>query len=230
MTVNLRVACPSDQDENLSRIDKMTAAKHETYVECVGDSLTEGWVNVSTMRPYTLTLSNLLNSQSAPAQQFIVENHGVSGERLAEIRIRLLQIMHWGAQLNLPIVWIVLGGANDMAYASDDSMHEDLKVIVNDLRNYVRLHGGRCYFMTLLQKGNEKLNQSQRAKRELFNQRIIEQCNAAGFQVIHLDNYIPYPSFGGSPANWANDGVHLSEAGYKLMGTTIFNAIKGDLL
>lgn len=149
---------------------------------------------------------------SAEGRIRVIRNAGVSGNTTAQMlaRIQADVIDH------KPAMCIVLGGTNDAAgNVTLATYRANMGAILDRLIN-ARI---RPIVLAVTPRAASKTLISQ------YNAWITAYCGQRGIQVI--DTYTPVVDHAtsGIAAAYNVDGTHFNEAGYRLLGQTVFNAI-----
>lgn len=183
-------------------------------IVCIGDSLTEGFLEWGAQRPYTDRLAARLGPS------FSVENHGVSGETTAEIKDRIVATIP-----RQPVeACVILGGTNDICCrSSPDDVVRNLLEAANFCRS--GLHAKHVVVMTLPEGRAFRSFPAFAAKREAINERLVKMCSENSFVVLDFAREIPMPEGQDGRPFWGEDGLHMTAAGYDRLGDLVFSCL-----
>jgi len=209
---------------------------------CLGDSLTEGYVDRGrSYHPYGTTLQNMLDRNGKVAQVTVV---GRSGERVARQRM----MSHLQHKLNLfrkqGIMFdcaIIMGGINDVF---DCTTAETIFQALAEMYEMCFEAGvAHVFGCTLLEVGDENLEDLPfGAARNQVNTLIknytytpsvpIAETSAATAPTFHaLDTSTLFPLHSLSSKErkhrWDKDMLHLTKDGYAELGKVVFEGIQG---
>lgn len=201
-----------------------------TRILAFGDSITSGDVvlpgtdNVllaPTPFNYPAVLSQLIRERYG--DQPVVFNEGLSGERA--FASNTLPRFTYASRLNNADVAIILEGFNDVLYAPDPGKGiAEAEFGVNALAADARSRGMRI-FIALLTPTKPGRRQIPLATVQAANDRLRAVARGEGGVVI--DTFTPLVA--DLNGNIGPDGLHLTEAGYRKLGETIFAAIRDNL-
>ncbi|HUD68428.1 MAG TPA: SGNH/GDSL hydrolase family protein [Candidatus Sulfotelmatobacter sp.] len=208
-----RIAVFTDDYGQLARYRDADAAlgppaSGENRVVFFGDSITDIW--------------HL--DQYFPGKPYV--NRGIGGQTTPQMLVRFRQDV---IDLN-PKVVVILAGTNDIAGNTGPMRNEDIEANLASMAELARVHGIRVVFSSVLPVHNY----TERAK-DFFAQRptarILElntwlkgYCAKNG--VVYLDYFSALVDDKGLlKKEWADDGLHPNDAGYKIMAPLAEGAI-----
>jgi lysophospholipase L1-like esterase len=184
------------------------AAARENRVVFLGDSITDYW-----------KLANYF-----PGKPYI--NRGVDGQTTPEMLVRFRQDVidvH-------PKVVVVLAGTNDIAGVTGRTLNEDIEANYASMAELARAHGIRVVFASVLPVHNytrdaeESFALRPRARILALNKWMKNYCAQERF--VYLDYFSALVDERGMLARaLADDGVHPTDAGYKIMASLAEKAI-----
>ena len=184
------------------------AAARESRVVFLGDSITDYW-----------KLANYF-----PGMPYI--NRGVDGQTTPEMLVRFRQDVidvH-------PKVVVVLAGTNDIAGVTGRTLNEDIEANYASMAELARAHGIRVVFASVLPVHNytrdaeESFALRPRERILALNKWMKNYCAKEGF--VYLDYFSALVDERGMLERaLADDGVHPTDAGYKIMASLAEKAI-----
>jgi acyl-CoA thioesterase I len=184
------------------------AAARENRVVFLGDSITDYW-----------KLANYF-----PGKPYI--NRGVDGQTTPEMLVRFRQDVidvH-------PKVVVVLAGTNDIAGVTGRTLNEDIEANYASMAELARAHGIRVVFASVLPVHNytrdaeESFALRPRERILALNKWMKNYCAQERF--VYLDYFSALVDERGMLARaLADDGVHPTDAGYKIMASLAEKAI-----
>jgi lysophospholipase L1-like esterase len=195
-----------------------------------GDSLTAGFCDHGLRNhPYSINLYNLFSSSNIP---IVIDEKGVSGERVVPSMVRRLENL-LSKSNDSPYDWIIiLGGTNDLGYrvSAEKIFNEGLKLMYD----MTLQHGNRkskLAAMTVIQNGvysPENVHDQQRQKLNNMIRNYVQNYEDQNrICLVDLDLNIQYHSMENIQEKkviW-DDMVHLKPYGYDRMAEFIFQQI-----
>jgi acyl-CoA thioesterase I len=184
------------------------AAAGERRVVFLGDSITDYW-----------KLTNYF-----PGKPYI--NRGVDGQTTPEMLVRFRQDV-----LDVhPKVVVVLAGTNDIAGVTGRTLNEDIEANYASMAELARAHGIRVVFASVLPVHNytpdaeESFTLRPRERILALNKWMKNYCAKERF--VYLDYFSALVDERGMLERaLADDGVHPTDAGYKIMASLAEKAI-----
>ena len=181
----------------------------EKRVVFVGDSITDYW-----------KLPDYF-----PGKPYI--NRGIDGQTTPEMLVRFRQdviALH-------PEIVVVLAGTNDIAGVTGRTLNEDIEANYASMSELARAHGIRMVFASVLPVHNYTHNAEEsfalrpRERILALNQWLKDYCAKNG--LVYLDYFSALVDEGGMLKRaLADDGVHPTDAGYKIMASLAEKAIE----
>ena len=208
-----RIAIYMDDFGQLARYREANAAlappaAGENRVIFLGDSITDYW-----------KLPDYF-----PAKPYI--NRGIDGQTTPEMLVRFRQDV-----INLnPKVLVVLAGTNDLAGVTGRASNEDIEANFASMAELARAHGIRTVFASVLPVNNythgaeESFGLRPRDRILGLNKWLKDYCAKNGF--VYLDYFSAVVDERGMLKRaLADDGLHPTDAGYKIMASLAEQAI-----
>jgi len=208
-----RVAIYTDDFGQLARYRQANAAlappaARENRVVFIGDSITDYW-----------KLPDYF-----PGQPYV--NRGIDGQTTPEMLVRFRQDV-----LDLhPKVLVVLAGTNDIAGVTGRTLNEDIEANYASMADLARAHGIRMVFASVLPVNNythdaeESFALRPRDRILALNQWVKDYCAKNGF--VYLDYFSALVDERGMLKRaLSDDGLHPTDAGYKIMAPLAEQAI-----
>ena len=188
-------------------------APGESRVVFVGDSITDYW-----------KLPNYF-----PGKPYI--NRGIDGQTTPEMLVRFRQDV-----INLhPKVVVVLAGTNDIAGVTGPTSNEDIEANYASMAELARAHQIRMVFASILPVHNytsdaeESFALRPRARILALNTWLKDYCAQNG--LVYLDYFSALVDERGMLKRvLADDGLHPTDAGYKIMASLAEKAIQKALV
>lgn len=212
-----RIAIYTDDFGQLARYREANAAlgapaAGENRVVFLGDSITDYW-----------KLPNYF-----PGKPYI--NRGIDGQSTPEMLVRFRQDV-----IDLrPKVLVVLAGTNDIAGVTGRTLNEDIEANYASMAELARAHGIRVVFASVLPVHNytheaeESFALRPRERILGLNKWLAEYCDKNGF--VYLDYFSALVDERGMlKRELADDGVHPTDSGYKIMAGLAEKAIQTAL-
>ena len=192
-------------------------------IVCLGDSLTVGYQSYSVLgsnngTPYTFHLETMvrtyINSNGISVNAVII-NKGINGDSTDGMISRLPSIL----TIEKPNLLILWAGINDLS--AGRKPHDIIKNIAEIVRLCTNKQVSTVICGLTPVAGPTHLNEMIRELNEL----IYGFCEAQ--KIIYVDTYEPLSGKEGGldPAN-SNDGVHLSNRGYRIVSEKVYESIK----
>jgi lysophospholipase L1-like esterase len=213
-----RIAIYADDFGQLARYREADAAfalpaAGENRVVFVGDSITDYW-----------KLPNYF-----PGKPYI--NRGIDGQTTPEMLVRFRQDV-----INLyPKVVVILAGTNDIAGVTGPTSNEDIEANYASMAELARAHGIRMVFASILPVHNytsdaeESFALRPRARILALNTWLKDYCAQNG--LVYLDYFNALVDERGMLKRaLADDGLHPTDAGYKIMASLAEKAIQSALV
>ncbi|MGA2421403.1 MAG: SGNH/GDSL hydrolase family protein [Candidatus Acidiferrum sp.] len=212
-----RVAIYTDDFGQLGRYREADAAlgapaAGENRVVFLGDSITDYW-----------KLPNYF-----PGKPYI--NRGIDGQTTPEMLVRLRQDV---IELH-PKVLVVLAGTNDIAGVTGRTLNEDIEANYASMAELARAHHIRVVFASVLpvhkytHDAEESFALRPRERILGLNKWLKEYCDMNGF--VYLDYFSALVDERGMlKRELADDGLHPTDAGYKIMAGLAEKAIQKAL-
>jgi lysophospholipase L1-like esterase len=212
-----RIAIYTDDFGQLARYRKDDAAiappaASESRVVFLGDSITDYW-----------KLPDYF-----PGKPYI--NRGIDGQTTPEMLVRFRQdviALH-------PKVLVVLAGTNDIAGVTGPTLNEDIEANYASMADLARAHGIRVVFASILPVHNythdaeESFALRPRDRILALNKWLKDYCAQNRF--LYLDYFSALVDDRGMlKRTLADDGLHPTDAGYKIMASLAENAIQKAL-
>ncbi|CAJ2503868.1 Uu.00g112620.m01.CDS01 [Anthostomella pinea] len=188
-------------------------AKVPFNILCIGDSLTAG---SPSLHPYALKLKEKLEG-ALPHYDVECDVQGREGDQVTQGGFDKRLETSW-AVADRPFDWtIVLGGSNDLTW---NKKAEDVIAALENTWDIALTEGGRVLAMTVpeyrakIQRINDR--------RDEVNKAIMAHSHPR-FYTLDLHKAIPYHAMSDEDREryWDSDGVHLTAAGYDLMGEKV---------
>ncbi|MGB6387327.1 MAG: SGNH/GDSL hydrolase family protein [Terriglobales bacterium] len=208
-----RISIYTDDFGQLARYREADAAlapplAGENRVVFLGDSITDYW-----------KLSDYF-----PGKPYI--NRGIDGQTTPEMLLRFREDV-----INLrPKVVVVLAGTNDIAGVTGPTLNEDIEANYASMAELARAHHIRMVFASVLPVHNythdaeESFALRPRDRILALNKWLKDYC--AKNHLVYLDYFSALVDERGMlKRNLANDGLHPTDAGYKIMASLAEKAI-----
>jgi len=212
-----RVAIYVDDFGQLARYREANAAlappaAGENRIVFIGDSITDYW-----------KLPDYF-----PGKPYI--NRGIDGQTTPEMLVRFRQDV-----IDLhPKVLVVLAGTNDIAGVTGRTPNEDIEANYASMAELARAHGIRIVFASVLPVNNythdseESFALRPRDRILALNKWLKDYCAKNGF--VYLDYYSALVDERGMLKRaLSDDGLHPTNAGYKIMAPLAEKAIQKAL-
>ncbi len=212
-----RIAIYTDDFGQLARYREANAAlappaAGENRVVFIGDSITDYW-----------KLPDYF-----PGKPYI--NRGIDGQSTPEMLVRFRQDV-----IDLhPKVLVVLAGTNDIAGVTGRTSNEDIEANYASMAELARAHGIRVVFASVLPVHNythdaeESFALRPRERILALNKWLKDYCAKNHF--VYLDYFSALVDEQGKlKRNLADDGVHPTDVGYKIMASLAEKAIQKAL-
>jgi len=212
-----RIAIYTDDFGQLARYREANAAlaaapPGENRVVFIGDSITDYW-----------KLADYF-----PGKPYI--NRGIDGQSTPEMLVRFRQDV-----IDLhPKVLIVLAGTNDVAGVTGRTRNEDIEANYASMADLARAHGIRVVFASVLPVHNythdaeESFALRPRERILALNRWLKDYCAKNGF--VYLDYFSSVVDERGMLKRaLSDDGLHPTDAGYKIMAPLAEKAIQKAL-
>jgi lysophospholipase L1-like esterase len=209
-----RIAIYTDDFGELARYREADAslgppAAGETRVVFLGDSITDYW-----------KLSDYF-----PGKPYI--NRGIDGQTTPEMLVRFRQDV-----IDLhPKVVVVLAGTNDIAGVTGPTRNEDIEANYASMAELAQAHGIRMVFASVLpvhnytQDAKESFALRPRKRILALNEWLKDYC--ATNRLVYLDYFSALVDDRGMlKRELADDGLHPTNAGYKIMAPLAEKAIQ----
>jgi lysophospholipase L1-like esterase len=191
-----------------------------------GDSLTAGYCSYGLANhPYSINLKNLFLLSNIP---IIVDQKGVSGERVVPSMVGRLETILSNSN-NPNYDWVILlGGTNDLGYgtSAEKIFNQGLKPMYDMV-----LQKSKLAAMTVIQNGVYSPEHIQDEDRQKLNNMIRNYVENYEDQnkicLVDLDKQIQYHSItdlNQRKSIW-DDMIHLKPKGYDQMAESIFQQI-----
>jgi lysophospholipase L1-like esterase len=212
-----RVAIYTDDFGQLARYRQANAAlappaAGENRVVFIGDSITDYW-----------KLPDYF-----PGKPYI--NRGIDGQTTPEMLLRFRQDV---IELH-PKVLVVLAGTNDIAGVTGRTSNEDIEANYASMADLARAHHIRVVFASVLPVHNythdaeESFALRPRDRILALNKWLKDYCAKNGF--VYLDYFSALVDERGMlKRSLADDGLHPTDAGYKIMASLAEQAIQKGL-
>jgi lysophospholipase L1-like esterase len=196
----------------------------------IGDSLTAGFCSYGLVHhPYATHLSTLFSSVKIP---IIVNEQGVSGERVVPTMVRRLETL-LSKPDHPPYDWvIILGGTNDLgcAKSAEQIFNEGLKLMYEMVLRHTN-GKSKLAVMTVIENGYYSPKEARDKRRQNLNEMIRNYVQNEKDQnricLVDLDKGIQYHSIKDKDQRqriW-DDMIHLKPDGYDQMAKIIFQTI-----
>jgi len=202
-------------------------ANAQSYIVCFGDSLTAGFQSPTADNPQGLETPYGRFLQELIGPSVCVSVSGICGELTGEMamRFRSAVLMHY------PTHVVILGGTNDLGWnaAPADIMRNLLKmyelavaagvkpvpVTVPSIRvgDDLRSEEGRRWFAEHLQRRCE------------LNGLILRYAASKQLAALDLFTATAEPETQQLAAQYSNDGLHLTTAGYRLFAERLYQEV-----
>lgn len=200
---------------NLKKFSKMNAelsppAANENRVVFIGNSIIESWT------PYFQTMF--------PGRQFI--GRGISGQTTPQILVRFRQ----DVIALQPKVVVILAGTNDIAGNTGPATLEMIEGNLTSMVELAKSNGIRVVLTSVLPAYAYKWNPSIEPAQIIvaLNQWMRDYASKTG--ITYLDLHSPMADErGGMKSEYSLDGVHPTEAGYRVMAPLMVQAIDAIL-
>jgi lysophospholipase L1-like esterase len=225
-----------DREEQSSGTVSASSSFSRTFrVECVGDSLTEGYYGEYPslqFHPYSDILRRSCEAEFGPRQtQVLVRNSGVSGESSAEIAHRVASevVPKYGRGTPLDVA-ILLGGTNDLVDCSPREIVDNLTTTIALLQEA----GAVVVSLSVPEHGIEQTQNSlaerTRRTRAAVNAELSQFCMANGIVFVDISSFLGVHSDGHLGANevWF-DTLHLTPHGYDMLGSLVSTCVQSLL-
>ncbi len=212
-----RIAIYVDDFGQLARYREANAAlappaPAESRVVFIGDSITDYW-----------KLPDYF-----PGKPYV--NRGIDGQTTPEMLVRFRQDV-----IDLhPKVLVVLAGTNDIAGVTGRASNEDIESNYASMAELARAHGLRTVFASVLPVNNyapdsaESFALRPRARILALNKWLKNYCAKNG--CVYLDYFTALVDDQGMlKRTLSDDGVHPTDAGYKIMAPLAEKAIQQAL-
>lgn len=194
-----------------------------TRILAFGDSLTEGKLSLtlqllidSPAHSYPAKLRALL-FERYPNQPIIVVNEGFGGERVSESSKRFQAAL----SLHRPESVLLMHGVNDLN-AIETGVVQSTVDGLEDLVKIATSRGVLPFVASLPPLGPPKAGCPECV--EPLNQRIRSMAAAKGAVFVDV-----YAAWGNRPGLMGADGIHPTEAGYAVIATAFFEALRTRL-
>lgn len=165
----------------------------------------------------------MLNAKSI---QHEIENHGVSGDTVAEMHKRLVDYILPSAKAAPYTHAIVFGGTNDLAFTKTEEIFKTIQEIVSALDTI----DCKYYIVNIPQPGWEsKEKHPKYLENRLAVNALIKQHFPA--ELIDLDSKLPRLSMSEADQKlYFDDQLHYTAAGYDKLADIFFEAIFADAM
>jgi lysophospholipase L1-like esterase len=210
-----RISIYTDDFGQLARYreaDAALAPAGESRVVFLGDSITDYW-----------KLPNYF-----PGKPYI--NRGIDGQTTPEMLVRFRQ----DVIARHPKVLVVLAGTNDIAGVTGRTSNEDIEANYASMAELARAHRIRMVFASILPVHNythdaeESFALRPRDRILALNKWLKDYCAKNGF--VYLDYFGALADERGMlKRTLADDGLHPTDAGYKIMAPLAEKAIQKAL-
>jgi lysophospholipase L1-like esterase len=212
-----RISIDTDDFGQLARYREADAAlapaTGEKRVVFLGDSITDYW-----------KLPNYF-----PGKPYI--NRGVDGQTTPEMLVRFRQdVIHLH-----PKVVVILAGTNDIAGVTGPTLNEDIEANYASMAELARAHHIRMVFASVLPVHNythdaeESFTLRPRARILALNKWLKDYC--AKNRLVYLDYFSALVDERGMLQRaLADDGLHPTDAGYRIMASLAEKAIQKALV
>lgn len=188
-----------------------------------GDSLTEGKVSLtlsmlvdSPAHSYPAKLRSLLEARYID-QPIVIINEGFGGERASESFARFSTAL----SVHRPEVVLLMHGVNDLNSVEDGKVQRAVDSIDELIRTAIS-QGMKVVVATLPPLGPPKAACPECVGP--MNDRLRAMASARGAVLAEV-----HGAWGNRPGLMGADGIHPTEAGYEVIATAFFEAIRGSL-
>jgi lysophospholipase L1-like esterase len=205
---------------NVNAVPRLTRTRFMTF----GDSLTEGKISLtrallvdSPAHSYPAKLLRLLKERYT-GQEITVINEGFGGERADESFSRFRDAL----SQHRPEAVLLMHGVNDLNGTHDGRVQlaaDAMEELVKEARN----RGSAPFVATLPPLGPGGKAACPECV-EPYNSLVRRMAAAKGATLVDV-----HAAWGGRPGLMGADGIHPSEAGYEVIATAFFDAIKRTL-
>lgn len=199
-----------------------------TLVLCFGDSLTVGFQSPTRENPTGRDTPYGQFLQSLLGNAVVVRTSGICGELTSEMVRRFQRDVLTFRPAYVPI----LGGTNDLGWNASprDILHNLIEMYEETLAIGSRpipvmIPSIRVEDASGNPEGHEWLA-GHLARRHEVNQRILDYATSKGIGYVDLFTATAEPESGRLAANYSNDGIHLTTAGYQLFAQLVAQILK----
>ncbi len=179
---------------------------HENRVVFYGNSITEGWAH--------------LFPAMFPGKPYI--GRGISGQTTPQMLVRF----HQDVVALRPKVVVILAGTNDIAGNTGPSTIEMIEGNLEAMTEIAKAHGIRVVLSSVLPVYDYPWRQGLEPAPKIVALNKWMKAYAARTGEVYLDYHSAMADGRqGLPSNLASDGVHPTEAGYRIMAPLAEKAI-----
>lgn len=190
-----------------ARLPASLAVVGGASVACLGDSITactDRSLSPNTPWPYPSWLSYLTGQR--------VDNFGLAGDTLSQMAARLDAVI-----AAAPSTVVILGGANDLGTATPAATS---RAAVQTITARLLAAGIRPVWCTVMPRASSLYLTECVA----HNMWLVDHCRTYGLKLI--DTFGVFADTTGNPkAGLLVDGLHPTDAGYKLLADTVYAAL-----
>ena len=187
---------------------------------CFGDSLTAGFQSPSPQNPTAMATPYGGFLEESLRDRAVVVVSGVCGEHTGEMLKRFPRVV--GEQN--PAFTVILGGTNDLGWEiSPDHVVRNLEAM------YEQACAAGIGPIAVTVPSLRGLDRYIPGRREL-NRLLTQLCSRRNIPWIDLFMATAEPETGRLGAQYSNDGLHLTTAGYRLIATLLYEQIFKHIL
>lgn len=182
---------------------------------CFGDSLTVGFRSPTLEDPYPPNAPYGQWLQEHLKDRALVKISGVCGEQTADMTMRFAQDL----LVYKPWAAVILGGTNDLGW------HVAAEEIFRNLRAMYTQASERGIKVTAVTVPSIRGNDTYIQGRSELNTLIAGYCKTHSIPCVDLFTATAELGTGRLAEPYSNDGLHLTVAGYRLLGDLLYQQV-----
>jgi acyl-CoA thioesterase-1 len=187
---------------------------------CFGDSLTAGFQSPSTENPNAIAAPYGRVLEEFLRDRAVVLISGICGERTGEMLDRFRRVVVEPK----PTFAVILGGTNDLGWdISPDRVVRNLQMM------FALASAGGIQPIAVTVPSIRGLDRYIPGRREL-NKLLTQLCSREKIPCVDLFTATAEAGTGRLAAEYSNDGLHLTTAGYRLIAALLYEQVFKHLL